>query len=123
MDSISTVKMNWDRTTGSYREVGKSGGNSVEAFLRGPVSLAWLQAAARLPGCALAVGVALWHLAGLRGTQEHLTLSSERLVPFGVSRHAKDRALRHLVAEGLVRVERKKGRSPRVTLVTASPWR
>jgi DNA-binding transcriptional ArsR family regulator len=77
----------------------------------------WLEAAGRLPGQALAVGLELWHLAGLRRTRRHLSLSTERLARFGVSRHAKDRALQQLRDAGLVAVDRKKGRSPRVSLL------
>jgi hypothetical protein len=117
MDDIPTAKMIWDRASGSYHPDGHNYGPTGEAFLKGPVPLAWLQDAAALPGVALAVGVALWHLAGVRKSREHLVLSSERLVPFGVSRYAKDRALRNLVEAGLVQVERRKGRSPRVTLL------
>ena len=63
--------------------------------------------------------MALWHLAGLRRTQQHLSLSTERLASFGVSKYAKDRALRHMIAAGLVTVDRKKGRSPSVSLIVA----
>jgi DNA-binding transcriptional ArsR family regulator len=121
----------WDREVGAFREPGPDtapSSSTVPAagsgpFLRGPVPMSWLHAAARLPGSALAVGVALWHLAGMRGGRGDLTLSSERLAPFGVSRHAKDRALRQLAQAGLVTVSRKRGRSPRVTLVGAGTSR
>ena len=117
--------MTWDRSSRHYRKAGPSRSTSTvtEHYLRGPIPLAWLQKAARLPGQALAVGMAVWHLAGLRGTQQHLSLSTERLAPFGVSRYAKDRALRLLTEAGLVTVDRKKGRSPRVSIVTRSKSR
>jgi len=119
MDQTPSIRMTWDRSSGHYRKVGPSRSTSTvtEHYLRGPIPLAWLQKAARLPGRTLAVGVALWHLAGLRRTRQHLSLSTERLAPFGVSRYAKDRALRHLTGAGLVTVDRKRGRSPRVTIV------
>ena len=36
-----------------------------EAFLKGPIPLAWLERAARLPGKSLQAAVALWYAAGL----------------------------------------------------------
>jgi hypothetical protein len=118
MTAVKEVRLTWDRASGRYARSRKQSG--TEKFLRGPVPLEWLGVAAQLPGRALAVGFALWHLAGLRGTHQHLSLSTERLESFGVSRHAKDRALRSLVSAGLATVDRKRGRSPRVSLVTAS---
>jgi hypothetical protein len=90
MVSMREVRLTWDRENGRYH---RARGVATDPYLRGPIKLAWLQAAARLPGKALAVGIALWHLAGLRRTHSYLPLSSERLAPFGVSRYAKDRAL------------------------------
>ena len=115
MGHIREELRTWDRGSGQFQKAATS--TVTEHYLRGPIPLAWLEAAARLPGQALAVGVALWHLAGLRRTQQHLSLSTERLASFGVSRYAKDRALRHLTGAGLVTVDRKRGRSPRVTIV------
>ena len=119
MEQIPSIRMTWDRSSGQYLKARPSRSTSTvtEHYLRGPIPLAWLQKAARLPGRALAVGMAVWHLAGLRGTQQHLSLSTERLAPFGVSRYAKDRALRLLAEAGLVTVDRKKGRSPSVSLI------
>ena len=42
-----------------------------ELFLKGPIPWRWLVLAAQLPGRALAVGVALWHLVGM---QKHHTV-------------------------------------------------
>ena len=44
-------------------------------------------------------------------------MSNERLAKNGVSREVKRRVLRDLEAAGLITVERRNGRSPRVTLV------
>ena len=116
------TRYTWDRARGEYRKAATVS-TVTEHYLRGPIPLTWLETAARLPGQSLAVGVGLWHLAGLRRSQQHLSLSTERLTPFGVSKYAKDRALRHLTVAGLVTVDRKKGRSPRVTIVTRSKSR
>ena len=121
MSQIRETRFTWDRGSGQFQKAAIS--IVTEHYLRGPIPLAWLETAARLPGQALAVGVALWYLAGLRSTQQHLSLSTERLASFGVSKYAKDRALRHLTAASLVMVDRKKGRSPRVSLITRSKSR
>ena len=113
---MKEVRLTWDRERGKFLRGKKTAVSG--RFIRGPLPFEWISRAARLPGSALAVGMCLWHLAGLRGTHQRLALSTERLEPFGVSRHSKDRALRALLAAGLVTVERKRGRSPRVSLVT-----
>ena len=122
MKQAREIRYTWDRGSGEYRKAANVS-TVTEHYLRGPIPLTWLETAARLPGQSLAVGVGLWHLAGLRRSQQHLSLSTERLKPFGVSKYAKDRALRHLIAANLVTVDRKKGRSPRVSLVTRNKSR
>ncbi|MBM4049423.1 MAG: hypothetical protein FJ279_30375 [Planctomycetes bacterium] len=121
MGQIRETRLTWDREAGRFSKPATS--TVVDPYLRGPIPLSWIERAARLPGQALAVGMALWHLAGLRSAQQHLSLSTERLAAFGVSRYAKDRALRNLSTAGLVAVDRKKGRSPRVSLITRSKSR
>jgi len=50
-------------------------------FLKGPIPLDWIIAAAKLPGKALHVGIALWFLAGLKRSRTVvLTPSSMRQV-------------------------------------------
>jgi hypothetical protein len=88
-------------------------------YLR-PVPLAWLQAAACLPGRALQVGVALWYLAGVTKSTT-VRLSSVRLVGFGVDRSAKRRALAALAGAGLIALDQAPGRNPAVTVITDFP--
>jgi hypothetical protein len=92
-----------------------------EWFLRGPVPWSWLEAAAGLPGCALAVGLCLWRRAKLRygrrnGLAIKLCLSR---VGLGVDEQAARRAVRHLEAAGLISVCRLPGRGLEVTLQDA----
>ncbi len=89
-------------------------------YLRGPVPLAWLQAAARLPGRALQVGLALWYLVGVTKSTT-VRLSSVRLVGFGVDRSAKRRALTALAGAGLITLDQAPGRNPAVTVITDFP--
>lgn len=91
-----------------------------EHFLKGPVPLRWLQTAARLPGKSLHAGVALWYVAGLTRSP-CVPLSNIAGDKFGLDRNAKYRALAWLEGAGLVKVERKLGRAPVVTIVVPEP--
>jgi hypothetical protein len=84
-------------------------------FLRGPVPLAWLRRAAELPGKALAVGLALWFLSGMK-KRRTLRLTRRTLQRFGVGRKPGYLALKNLEIAGLVCVRRQVGKSPIVTL-------
>ncbi|MGE0766247.1 MAG: hypothetical protein AB7L90_07255 [Hyphomicrobiaceae bacterium] len=87
-----------------------------ERFLKGPVPLAWLEAAARLPGKSLHAGIALWYAAGLARSSA-IPLSNIAGGAFGLDRNAKYRALAWLEEAGLVKVERNLGRAPIVTIL------
>jgi hypothetical protein len=90
-------------------------------FLKGPVPLAWLSAASKLPGKAvLAVGLALWFEAGRRRSNT-VTLTSAILARFGVNRKGKYRGLASLEQAGLIEVVRVPRRNPVVTILDASP--
>jgi hypothetical protein len=90
-------------------------------FLKGPVPLAWLSAASKLPGkVALAVGLALWFEAGRRRSQT-VTLTSAILARFGVNRKGKYRGLASLEKAGLIEVVRVPRRNPVVTILDTRP--
>ena len=72
--------------------------------------------ASRLGVKALLVGLALWHLSGLRRADTFI-VSNLMLQDWGIQPDAKSRALRKLEEAGLIRVERRGKRSPLVTLV------
>lgn len=91
-----------------------------ERFLKGPVQWEWLCQAAVLPGRALHVGIALWHLAAMRKSAT-VSLSRKVLGELGVQRQAGYRALKALETGGLVRVSRRPGQLSRVTLLGALP--
>jgi hypothetical protein len=88
-------------------------------FPKGPISLAWLAMAAKLPGKALHVGMLLWFLKGLRRSSV-VSLTSSWLNTFGVQRVSAYRALQALEGAGLVAVLRQRGKAPVVTLVVPS---
>src|SRR5271166_4644456 len=51
-------------------------------FIKGPIPLAWITAAAMLPGKSLHAGLALWYLAGLKKTRT-VPLGNRLLVAHG----------------------------------------
>lgn len=89
---------------------------SREQFLKGPIPLDWLAAAARLPGKSLQVAVAVWFLAGLHRSSV-VPLSNKISHRFGLDRNSKYRGLAWLETKGLISVERKIGRAPIVTIL------
>jgi hypothetical protein len=91
-------------------------------FLKGPVPLAWLAGAATLRGRALTVGVLVWFMVGLKRATV-VTIPRSRMAEFGLNRFAFYRGLAALEWRGLVRVERRRGAMPRITLVDGDPER
>ena len=87
-----------------------------ECFLKGPIPADWLSRAAKLPGKALHVGLAIWFLAGLRASRR-VKLTQKALSLFGVnrSRTVYD-GLQQLQSAGLIAVKRKRGRRPVVSI-------
>ena len=90
----------------------------VGNFLKGPIPIAWLMKASALPGKAFQTGIVLWHLCGLR-KNETVVLANGLLEQFHISRQAKYRCLKALEGVGLIAVEGRKDRNPRVTILTA----
>jgi hypothetical protein len=89
-------------------------------FLRGPIPLEWLRRAAALPGKALAVGLALWFLRGLRNRRT-VRLTRRTLKRFDIGRKPGYLGLKNLLAAGLVHVRRQVGKSPIVTIRNPKP--
>jgi len=84
-------------------------------FIAGPVDVSWVCQASHLGVKALLVGLALWHLKGLRKTDTFI-VSNLVLEDWGILPDAKWRALRALERAGLIRIDRRGRRSPVVTL-------
>jgi hypothetical protein len=87
-----------------------------EKFLKGPIPWKWIAKAARLPGKALQVALALWFLAGIK-SKSVVALSGSVLRDIGVLRHSGYRGLKELEKAGLISVQRHEGRSPVVTIL------
>lgn len=85
-------------------------------FVKGPIPLEWLTAAAQLEGGSpLIVGLAIWHLSGLQRKVDKITVSLAGISKrWGLSRSTVTRALAKLEAASLVRVSHAPGCSPRV---------
>jgi hypothetical protein len=79
----------------------------------------WLSLAARLPGRTLHVGLLLWRL-GAFGDCDGVAITNGISSTFGLDRNAKYRGLANLEKAGLIKVVRKLGRSPVVTIVDPS---
>jgi hypothetical protein len=88
-------------------------------FIAGPIDVLWVRQARQLGVGALFVGLALWHLKGLRKADTFI-VSNLMLQEWGILPDAKRRALRALERAGLIKVERQGKRSPWVTLVAAN---
>jgi hypothetical protein len=86
-------------------------------FLRGPVPLDWLAFANALPGKATAVALAIWFAAGCQKKRHDLKICQSLLERLGISRSAGYRGLSALETAGLLRVDRHRGRCPRVTIL------
>ncbi len=97
-----------------YRPV-KRRSKAPEPYVR-TIPLSWIQQASRLPGKALHVGIALWHLVGVSKSRT-VTLTRSRLSQFGLHHETARRGLLALEKAGLVRVERSGNKSPRITPV------
>jgi DNA-binding transcriptional ArsR family regulator len=88
-------------------------------FIAGPVDVCWVCQASHLGVKALLVGLALWHVRGLRQTNTFI-VSNLMMRGWGIKPDAKSRALRALEKAGLIRIERRGKRSPLVTLVVGN---
>lgn len=84
-------------------------------FLKGPIPWDWLDRAGRLPGKALAVGLVLWHRAGMAG-ERTVRLNHSRAAGLGLGEHSSRRGLQELERAGLVSVHRELGRALEVTI-------
>jgi DNA-binding transcriptional ArsR family regulator len=103
------------RSHGAVRR-GRRASPIREKFISGPVDVSWVCQASRLGVKALLLGLALWHIRGLRKADTFI-VSNLLLQEWGIQPDAKRRALRALERAGLVNIEGRGKRSPRVTLV------
>ena len=91
---------------------------TVNIFLRGLFPWDWIIIASNLTGKALHVGIALWHLAGMKNTGE-VKLSGKLQRKMGIQRTTGYNALNALEKAQLVSVKCHRGRNPIVTILKA----
>ncbi|MFT5093317.1 MAG: hypothetical protein ACI8P0_002061 [Planctomycetaceae bacterium] len=88
------------------------------AFIRGPITLAWLQQAATLPGSSpLRLALSLTFQAGLQRSKDDIRLTNKLLSVFNLKKRTAYDALNRLEVAGLVSVRRPPG-SCRVVNIT-----
>ena len=87
----------------------------AEAFLKGPIPLAWLRQAANLKRPALTVGLALWFQHGITNCHD-VRLTHGLLRRLGLQPWSGLRGLHQLIDDGLVEADIQRGRTPIVTL-------
>lgn len=88
-----------------------------EKFVRGPIPMNWIQAAIPLGRKSINVVLAVWFLAGFK-RENKVKLTAATLVDFDVTPQAARAILRRFESAGLIRVDRKRGRSPIVTILS-----
>lgn len=92
----------------------------AERYLRGPIRMADIQAAAKLSGPCLALLLAI-HYRHAITKQTVVTLPSGILSDFGIDKSAKRRALLRLESAKLIRVTRDPGKTAAVELMARPP--
>lgn len=85
-------------------------------FLRGPVPMDWLSQAAELPGKTLNVALAIWWLNGMTQS-EYFKLTRKSLNLLCIKRDAASISLKRLEGAGLIKVQRKVGQRPIISIV------
>jgi hypothetical protein len=124
MSPLTNNSSNWDPRSLQLDQFAHSHGGTRRGrrvppvkgrFIAGPIPVSWVCQAKRLGVTALLVGLALWHIRGLRKSNTFI-VSNLMLRDWGIQADPKGRALRKLERAGLISVERQGKRSPQVTL-------
>lgn len=115
----NTLRLPLNQGLSSQRVPGPPRHRRGHPFLKGPIEMSWLARAARQPGRALHVGIAVWYRVGLKKTRT-IALNLSRMSDFGLDRFAARRGLAALERAGLVAVTRAAGRNPVITVLDAS---
>jgi hypothetical protein len=87
-----------------------------EKFVRGPIPMNWIRAAIPLGRKSINVVLAVWFLAGFK-RESQVKLTAATLADFDVTSQAARAILRRFETAGLVVVDRKRGRSPIITIL------
>lgn len=101
----------YNRTAGTFQPH-----TQAERFVR-TIPFDWLLRATRLPGKATSIALGLWFLSGVRRSST-FRLTAEAVHLAGCSRSALYRGLTALENAGLIRVARRPGARPLITINT-----
>lgn len=88
----------------------------VEPFIKGPIPIRWVSAAARLPGKTLQVALSLLWISGMQPGR-HIKVTRRALDLFGVSDDAYRDALVRLTTSGLIEASTRPGQRALVRMV------
>lgn len=110
---IPERRLRFDAKTKQFVE-----GRNRELFIKGPIPLYWLSAAAALPGKALNAALVILWLAGMSKDKE-FQITGASLRHLTISEDAFRDGLKRLEQADLIRVNQAPGRRPRVTVL----WR
>ena len=109
----------------THREVGylsehsraRHGSRMQAAFIWGPLPYAWFEAACLHGGKSANVALAIWYVRGVRRTKSDLPITPRQLAKFHVTSRRASNLLERFEKAGLISVERRSGRSPRVCIL------
>ena len=90
-------------------------GRKRDHFLKGPIPMQWLIAAANIRGKALHIGVALWFWSGIKNSKTFI-LPGNAIRDLGVSRQTCYSQLKSMEQAGLLSINSRKGKKPEITL-------
>lgn len=125
MSPVNNNGFNWDPSSLQLDQIAHSQRGTrrgrrilpiTKRFIAGPIPVSWICQAGQLGVKALLVGLALWHIRGLRKMNTFI-VSNLMLEAWGIQPDAKSRALRKLERAGLIRIDRQGKRSPKVTIL------
>lgn len=88
-----------------------------DGYFGGNIPMRWFNRAACLPGKALALSVLIWHWATLEKRRATIAVRPGDVRAAGISRNAMYHALTTLEHDGLVKVDRRRGRAAVVQIL------
>jgi hypothetical protein len=104
----------------SLRQLDAKKGRKQQKYFHIPIN-GWLRRASKLPGnIPLLVAIAVVHEVNLEGGKS-VTFSDKLLDVFGIGAGSKHRGLEALEKAGLIKVERRLGANPVVTMLAVKP--
>ena len=101
----------FDKTTGTMVEK-----PIVEKYIKGIIPYDWVARAAQISGKAGSVAWVLWYLKGVKKSSS-FKLSHKILKEFGIKPKTSYRILEKMQADGLIKVEKKAGNAPFITMI------